>query len=68
MTVKANIEPVDSHGTELHRVVLEVPTAGTFSYWPLKSKDAAHAIAAAAIAADPYHLCMMLCSKGWTKR
>jgi hypothetical protein len=75
MNVTARVETFDASNVypgatlgPLHRVVLNVPDVGTFTYKPLASSNKAQAIARVACGADPYHLSMMLCSKGWTKR
>jgi len=66
--VTANIHTVDGPGIPLYRVTLDVRDVGVFAYRPIKSIDAATAIAKHAVAASPYDLSMMLCSKGWRKQ
>lgn len=63
--ITATIETVEGPGIPLYQLTVAIPGLGTFCYQPLKSADAARAIAACAVEANPYELSMMLCSKGW---
>ena len=64
--ITANIQQISGPGIPLYVVFVSIPKVGSFCYRALKSRTDASAIAQRAVQADPYHLSMMLCSRGWT--